>query len=284
MHEIMEKSQSSSCLEEDEYCVDEQGFLLNGCSQSNIDSNNKSSKEDEVDVPVLGYDLSPFSPSDDIKFFQKVEDECCFTSDATTASSWREEKVQEESLLQKGGTEEQLARIEMYNRREVDSDSDDDDYDEDVEQDQVEDPKEVEMEKVEPKADYDCYTGLPDEPENEDEDYDIEDKELVYDKDLSSKVSPPNEFGLMETHNTDPSNFNDESGEKVELSVSQFEYSTSGTGVEETSSKPPFAAVVPLLKPPPKEKMEAYLNSKGWNRRIQMLEEFEVDKSKKNTC
>lgn len=278
MHEIMEKLQSSSCQEEDECCVDEQGFLLNGSSQSNIDSKNKSSKEDEVDVPVLGYDLSPFSPSDDMKFFQKVEDECCFKVDATAASSWREEKVQEESLLQKGGTEEQLARIEMYNRREVDSDSDDDDYDEDLELDQVEDSNEMETEEEEPKADYDCYTGVPDEPENEDEDYNIEDKELLYDKDLSSKVSPPNE------HNTDPSNFNDESGEKVELSVSQFEYSTSGTGVEETSSKPPFAAVVPLLKPPPKEKMEAYLNTKGWNRRIQMLEEFEVDKSKKDTC
>jgi hypothetical protein len=287
----MQKIQLSS-FQGDESSVDAQGFLLNA-SDSQSDLNKKERKEEEeVDddernkvhpaEQVVGYDLSPFTPSDeDMKYFFEnaaAKEECCVKVD-TNASWSREEKNQEESLLQKGGTKEQLARIEMYNTREVDSDSDDDDGDgEEEEEEEIEggeddianeeeEMKEEGEKPAEGEVDYEGYVGLRNDDDDEEEEHDQEDDCLTNEQDgngclHNDKLSP------MDTSNVDPSNvdIDSASGEKVELSHPQTDLDSTGTATEDRSSKPVFAAAVPLLKPPPKEKMEAYLKSKGWNK------------------
>mmetsp|Transcript_4548 Transcript_4548/g.8765 ORF Transcript_4548/g.8765 Transcript_4548/m.8765 type:complete len:271 (-) Transcript_4548:28-840(-) len=260
--------------EEDEYHVDAQGFLLNAEDDMKFficKGEDEVNKNNDNPEPVLGYDLSPFQPNDDeIFFFEKKKDECCFTVD--TMAPGREEKVQEGSLLQKGDTEEQLARIEMYNVREVDSDSEEEEEEEEEREEkykvdhQDEDPNNTMEEELQEEDN--VYISLQQDEEEYEGDQVTstskeDDEEECANDNVSSSNLPSKQMDLLETPKLDQFNKADERVEISENTVAE-----TGT-VEKNSSKSPFTAVVPLLKPPPKEKLEAYLSSKkGWNTKI----------------
>jgi hypothetical protein len=276
---------NSSSLDE-EYSIDAQGFILN-CSSSpiktivsdrdqfekenvmNTSDDDLLARREEPSV-TLGYDLSPFLPCDDTTNFlgDKNNETCCLL---TESESWPEERLQkqlEESLLQNGGTQEQLARIELYNTRVYDSDSEEDDVEkEDTEEGHGADPWKNEESDEDETCEHDnsCnYEGLDgddddDERDQEDRSYQIGagqgqgqehgESEIRYSKEVLSEASMQ-QHGTLEPlpHMEQPT---------VVYDTICMERST-----EIGSGSSPFAAHVPLLRPPPKEKLDAYLLSK----------------------
>jgi len=212
-----------------------------------------------------GYDLTPFQPDEQQQQQQQQLDEDNENGEQHPNPHDDQEEKEEESLLQSGGCEDQLARIELYNSRIVDSDSEEEEDEEEVQVQDAEEEEDMEND--------DEYAGL---------DNDAEDGELSeVDDDGFGHVKIPSmqSVNIVEQFDAEPSSLWQElsstdvgeTGNVEKLCMAKMDddkivnpLSSSPLLVkEEVKKEDSFSKAVPLLKPPPAEKMQAYLLSKG---------------------
>jgi hypothetical protein len=252
--------------DDDSSHVDNAGFLVSDIEdvRQNLTST--------PDLPLtIGYDLSPFEFDQD-NFFVK---ECEPDDDGIPSlseigddkdSSDDRKKLEIESLLRGGGTlEKQLARIKKYNTRVLDSDSESESEVESACEDEVSfhhqnfECSEDDDEEI--LNDSGAYAGLFDGFDNESTCNEVSDiDELVP---LAATIQFDEQFSCEFKNSTITSDavvandaLHKEQNESEEIETVTLESSS--------STRPnAFAASVPLIKPPPAEKMRMFLKSKG---------------------
>lgn len=238
--------------EDESGLVDNAGFLV-----SDIDDEQKSPPSTSMPL-TIGYDLSPFEPGEANLFSTNAEpseQETLTLSDTDhdKDSSDDAKKQEVDSLLQSDGSlQEQLARIEMYNTRLLDSDSESEDDDEDEESLEQQN---IDLEKI---SDSSAYAGLCDEQEDDESSSDVVDSI----DGLAPLVATIEQFtGQQHISKGEP---DAETSEEPHTEINETEKDKNGI-VESTSDTrgDAYAESVPLLKPPPVEKMQAFLRSKG---------------------
>ena len=240
-------------LREDESShVDSAGFLVN-----DIEDVHQSPTTPPL---TIGYDLSPFE-SDDDNFFvteQEPQEEenipLEYIEDGTDSSDDRK-KLDIVSLLQKGGSEKQLARIEMYNTRITDSDSESAGEEEDTLSQQSSGSSDEEEDILNESG---AYAGLPDGQDDGSICNDIDDIDGLV------PLAETIQFNEQVSNDLKPSTVSCDEGASDELHKERSESEKDDKFTWDLSPRPnTFAASVPLLKPPPAEKMRLFLKSKG---------------------
>jgi len=226
---------------------------------SDIDDEQKSPPSPTIPL-TIGYDLSPFEPGE-ANLVMKAE-----TSEVETLSlsgidhgkdSSDDTKNREvESLLQsEGSLQEQLARIEMYNTRLLDSESEDDDEDEDSLQQQNIDLLERKEEK---RNDSSAYAGLCDEQEDDESSSDVVGSINGF-APLVATMQFSEEFTCHQ--NISKGAPDAETSDEPHTEINEKDKNDIVDATPDTRGNA-YAESVPLLKPPPLEKMQAFLQSK----------------------
>ena len=241
--------------EDESGLVDNAGFLV-----SEIDDEQKSPQSTGMPL-TIGYDLSPFKPGEANLFVVESSEEETLTlsdTDHDKDSSDDTKKQEVDSLLQSDvSLQEQLARIEMYNTRLLDSDSESEDDDED--EGSLEEQNIDLLERNEDNfTDSSAYAGLCDEQEDDESSSDVVDSI----DGLAPLVATIEQFtGQQNISKGEP---DAETSEGPHTEINETEKDNNGI-VESTPDTrgDAYAKSVPLLKPPPVDKMQAFLQLKG---------------------
>jgi hypothetical protein len=232
---------------------------------------NNDEERNKTTSPGNTYDLTPFTPDEvepqkdnDVDVDADVD-----ANEHTKNSSQKEhqedyqeniKKREEEGLLIGGHSEKQTARIAMYYNRIEDSDSDSED-----EQDQ-------DQEEQDGKTANDAYSGLDDGLEEGETSCSSEFDDAWCGNGLVSSVRSL-QFNA-ERSTVQKGDYlghadlllGDCQRQESSASISELVDASPPTSmpqIEKVQKKDSFSNAVPLLKPPPVEKMQAYLVSKG---------------------
>ncbi len=243
---------------------------------TSLSQNTNTVHGSNIDPSMASYDFTVFIP-EDVFFIPEGKDtsnNVLFDgepleeegSGAVQDERVREDmkKQEEEGLLGSesvGRNDEQMARIASYYNRIEDSDSEDDCED----GNEQEDDKCLEEEKT--NCPSNAYSGLGNEEEGDDND-DVKAGEtetaLTNTIDTSSDVGGEQEYQQSVDADTLQLNVASSKLGRLELGNDASPLQTSTTTEMEQDRKiDAFSKAIPLLKPPPFEKMQAYLMSKG---------------------
>ena len=239
--------------EDESGLVDNAGFLV-----SKIDDEQKRPPSTSSMPLTIGYDLSPFEP--DFVKAESSEEETLTSSDTDHEkdSSDDTKKHEVDRLLHSDvSLQEQLERIEMYNTRLLDSDSESEDDDED--EGSLEEQNIDLLERNEDNfTDSSAYAGLCDEQEDDESSSDVVDSI----DGLAPLAATIEQFTGQ--HNISKSEADAETSEGPHTEIIETQKDNNGIveSIPDTRGDA-YAKSVPLLKPPPVDKMQAFLQLKG---------------------
>lgn len=230
-----------------------------------------------------GFDFSPFTPPD---ASATVDEEKDLKDDPPQGNM---KLVEEENLLKCFSEEEskesveglsKSQRLEFYNQVALDPESSDDDENDEEDETLATEEKESDSssDDASSEQEYNCL-----QQENEEDDYNVDDilhdgvkRESYFDSSFAASLVSSNfeQFDMNAFHSA---TIEEEKFNVIEQDTTDILFQSSDFIVEETSKgssseqqeekdhdpMKKFAKSIPLLKPPPPEKLEAYLRSKN---------------------